>query len=439
MKRAWAKSARSRRRGSVLLAALCFATVLAISVGSYITLCYRSLELSNRAMHLSRSGEMAETGMEEALWALNSEDSTRWDSWTISGSVAQKTLSGFAYGNGTFGEATIQIDNFNGTGGRTITSTGRTVLADGSAVQRTITSSVDRAPLFLNAVAATSGRVWFKSGGAVDSYDSTLGRYETQAPGYSAVIASESTATASATVQITNAQIKGYVATLGTGPSYGSSAKLIGPSTPGTTRIDTSRLSASPYQPVFDEKRASGGTLLPSGAVVTIGSTHNTSPVVYYTSDLRLSSSSGEIQYLTIVGPVILVVSGNLSIADTGRLMISTQSSLRLHVAGDIELGGGGIENQTAVPKNLLIVSDSSSPGTLNMSTFTTFHGVIYTPAKSVTVQNSQAIYGSIVGESVIFETSPQIHYDLSLRTTVLRGIDIPYAVSTWRDTTNGE
>ena len=50
-----------------------------------------------------------------------------------------------------------------------------------------------------------------------------------QTPGFSAIVSSGSTSTSSATVQLTNAQIKGYVATLSTGPSYSTSGKLVGP------------------------------------------------------------------------------------------------------------------------------------------------------------------------------------------------------------------
>src|SRR5687767_12024566 len=77
-------------RGSALLAALCFATVLAVSLGSYMTLCSRTLALSTRNMQGMQSVELAELGMEEALWALNKSD---WSAWTINGTTATRTVS----------------------------------------------------------------------------------------------------------------------------------------------------------------------------------------------------------------------------------------------------------------------------------------------------------------------------------------------------------
>ena len=65
---------RTSERGSALLASLCFAMVMAIALGSYLTLCTRSLQLSTRNLNSAHSVELAETGMEEALWALNKND-----------------------------------------------------------------------------------------------------------------------------------------------------------------------------------------------------------------------------------------------------------------------------------------------------------------------------------------------------------------------------
>src|SRR5207248_2399250 len=104
----------------------------------------------------------------------------------------------------------------------------------------------------------------------------------TQTPGYSAILASGSTSTSSATVQLTNAQVKGYATTLyASGPSYSSSATLKGPSTSGSTKIDTTRVGSSPYQPLFDENAPTGtSTVLPTGTA-TIGTAGATSSTLY--------------------------------------------------------------------------------------------------------------------------------------------------------------
>ena len=418
-----------RNRGSALLAALCFATVLAISLGSYMTVCTRTLALSSRTVQGARAVQLAETGMEDALWALNKND---WSGWNVSGSNATRLVSGFTFDGGVTGNISLRITNYDGSSGpRVVSVTGTTTQPDGSTISRNLTSSSDRAPLFLNAIAATTGRVRFKSAGTADSYDSSVpGGYAGQTPGFSAIISSGSTSTTSATVQLTNAQIKGYVATISTGPSYSTSAKLVGPATPGTTKIDSTRISTSPYQPLFDEVVPTGaGATLPVGTA-TIGTPGATSPTLYYASNVLLSSS----QALTVDGPVVLVISGDLSITTSAQIHITVNGSLRIHLGGDLTINGNGIQNDTQLPKNLVIISTTNPYDTFGMATNTPFYGVIYTPVSSLTVSNSQTIYGAIVAKAVTFNASPVIHYDINLRQTELGGFDTPFAISNWRE-----
>lgn len=420
---------RRGNRGAALLAALCFATVLAISLGSYMTVCYRTLALSSRTVQGTRAIELAESGMEDALWALNKND---WSAWTITGSTATRTISGFNFDGGVTGTISLMVTSYDGSAGtRTVSVTGTTTQPDGSTISRRLTSTSARAPLFINAVSGTTGRVRFRSAGSADSYDSSLGTYASQTPGYTAIIASGSTSTSSATVQLTNAQIKGYVSTLSTGPSYSTSGKLIGPTTPVTTKIDPTRITTSPYQPIFDEVVPTGaGTTLPSGSA-TIGTSGATAAELYYATDVYLTGS----QVLTVDGPVVLVISGDLNINTSAKIRITSTGSLRIHLAGDLTINGNGIQNDTLLPKNLLIISTSNPYDTYGMATNTPFYGVIYTPVSSLTVSNSQTIYGAIVAKAVTFNASPVLHYDLDLRRTVFGGLDTPYAVADWRET----
>ncbi len=422
------------RRGSALLAALCFATVLAIALGSYMTVCYRTLTLSSRTLQSARSVQLAEAGMEDALWALNKGD---WSAWTISGTTATRTVSGFTFDGGMTGSIALRVTNYDGRvsgESRVVSVTGETLQPDGTMLRRTLTSSSAKAPLFVNAIAATSSRVRFKVGGTADSYDSSVGSYASQTPGYSAIISSASTSTSSATVALTNAQIKGYVATLSTGPSYSTSARIIGPTTAAATKIDPTRISTSPYQPQFDEVVPGGAGLTLPGGTATIGTAGASNSTLYYAADISLSGT----QTLTVDGPVVLVVAGDLSISNSAKIRVTTAGALRIHVGGDLAINGNGIQNDTTLPRKLAIISTSNPYDTYGMDTNTPFYGVIYTPVSSLTVNKSQVIYGAIVAKAVTFNASPVIHYDLSLRTTVFEGFETPFALGSWREANDG-
>lgn len=441
MNRVAAQRRFSSSRGAALLAALCFATVLAIALSSYITICYRTLAMSARNMQGTRSVELAETGMEEALWMLNN-GANDWSSWTVTGTTATKTITDFTYDNGVTGQIGITITNYDGsTGTRAVTVTGTTHLADGTDVTRTLTSSSAQVPLFVNAVAGTTGKVKFKSGGTVDSYDSSTD-INAATLGYSAVISSGSTSTSSATVQLNNAQVKGYAATLSTGPSYSTSAKLIGSATmpiaanraPTNSWVDLSRMSTSPYQPIFDENVPSGASIALPGGTATIGTPGAAASTLYTATNVSIGNGTT----LTVDGPVVLTVSGNLTVSGTGKIVITTNGSLEIHLAGDLALDGNGIQNNTKLPRKLLIMAKADNIyDSLEMGTNTAFYGVIYTPNNSFTVSNSQTIYGAIVAKSVTFNASPVIHYDMDLRHEtrgVFSGVITPFGVSNWRE-----
>ena len=53
-----------KKQGSALLATLCLAGVLSLSVSGYLAVCYRSLVVSNREINASHSIELAEMGMD---------------------------------------------------------------------------------------------------------------------------------------------------------------------------------------------------------------------------------------------------------------------------------------------------------------------------------------------------------------------------------------
>ena len=198
-------------RGSALLAALCLAIVLTISLSSYLALCFTSLAMSTRSVMATHSQELAESGIEQAIYMSSSGDTTGWNVATASGTTTLSTTmtmtsSGlvatsssptpFNFGNGATGVVNITMTYPAGfpQSIQSISSQGVVTLPMGSIVasakpviSRTLTyigpgaGSTVAAPVFVNAAAATAatpynsgdpGYVQFTSGGTVDSYNS---------------------------------------------------------------------------------------------------------------------------------------------------------------------------------------------------------------------------------------------------------------------------
>ncbi len=455
------------RSGSAMLAALCLAMVFAISISSYLALCRASLAASTRSIALAHCSELAEAGVEQALYEYN--NGTGFSTWNLSGTTATATMtmtsSGLVltstnptplnYGNGMTGQVAIRVTSY--TTSPTVRAVATFTLPSYAGIatptttqpSTTVTYSPPSSPatastsaLFVNAVAATTTTVKFSSAGTLDSYNSnpstdTYQTYAASTPGYSAVVLSQDTATSAATVRLGNAVLHGYAVgydSYSPGStnwlSYSASGKIIGPLTPSATYIDSSRLvtSPGPYQPVILEQLPTNYTNLPAASTTdgatlnktcVLGSTGASAPAVY-SAGLGIILTGGQI--VTIQGPVVIITYGGITISGGAQIQLATpQASLQIFDEyGNISLGGGGIVNINAVPlpKKLAIMSTTDNWGdTATISTNSSYCGVIYLPYMAITVSaRSPTIYGSIVGSKVAFTYSPTIHYDIALR-----------------------
>lgn len=454
-----------------MLAALCLAMVFAISLSSYIALCYVSLAMSTRNVVSGHSSELAEAGIEQAIYASNNSDWTGWTSSSVGGLTTQTTAmtmtsSGLVatstnptplnFGNGSNGTANITVtySTLVPTAIQSITSQGVMTLPRGSiisgvkpSISQTLTyngpslPSTASAPIFVNSVAATSGKLKFSNGGSLDSYNSnpssgTYQTYSSSVAGYSAVLASLDNSTATATVAIKSAVVHGYA----TGYDYSSpsstnwfsymvsAGKLVGPNTAAGTYIDTSRevTSPVPYQPMFPEVSSLPSPTVYLGnqtASIVLGNPAAVTPTVYDVNLLSVGSNTT----VNVVGPVVIIAYGSVSISGTGAIVLSTpQASLQIFQEyGSITIGGNGITNTnvfattgiSALAKRVSLLSTNNSSFTATVSTTTPFYGVIYFPYMPVTVSSDATIYGSIVGSAVsLTGKAPTIHYDNALR-----------------------
>ncbi len=80
--------------------ALCFVAVLAIALGTYVAVCARAMELSNRSFQSNLSLNLAEAGLEDAMRCFNNGNNfSGWTSgsttvtWSTSGRTATGTLT----------------------------------------------------------------------------------------------------------------------------------------------------------------------------------------------------------------------------------------------------------------------------------------------------------------------------------------------------------
>ncbi|MEO7412345.1 MAG: hypothetical protein ABIZ81_03220 [Opitutaceae bacterium] len=115
-------SARRKQRGGVLITALIFAIIIVVALVSSISLSTQSLKLAHRTFFADAANNLAETGLEEAVWSFNkmgvSTDSTYiascWSGWTLGNTIADTYLSGT--GDGYSSVPTVTFSGGGGSG-----------------------------------------------------------------------------------------------------------------------------------------------------------------------------------------------------------------------------------------------------------------------------------------------------------------------------------
>src|SRR5271166_1291424 len=96
-------------RGAAMLAALCLAMVFAVCLSSYIALCYTTLKMSTRNLMGTHCIELAETGLERALYSQNNWDWT--GPWTVNAvnATASVNMPAFSFENGATGQVSVFV------------------------------------------------------------------------------------------------------------------------------------------------------------------------------------------------------------------------------------------------------------------------------------------------------------------------------------------
>ncbi|HWA27888.1 MAG TPA: hypothetical protein VG734_19690 [Lacunisphaera sp.] len=458
-------------RGSSTLVALMLTTALGVAVGSYLALISHGQQMGIRQFQNDRADELAQVGLEEALWALNQDN---WSGsgpagntpWTTAGTTRSVILDYGSLGHGATGQVALSVANYASTGPvwPTVAVTATVTLNDGRAISRTLQATTGPAPLFANAIASAEAGVSFAAGGTVDSWNSdpddnpataavaysfTAGN----AANYGAVVAGRDDGTYG--VVLTQATVRGYVATFGQPASYSVSGsppgRILGPTTASGVDIDNTRLGRTafvPFAPVFSVTLPAtsgptyGGLLSSLLSIVTtllVGGIPSGVDTYRYSGNLSLNGGLvlpliGPPANLTVDRPLKLIVDGNLVISGTGSITIKNTGSLELFVAGDVTIGGNGIINENVEPaKCAIYCTSTSTTDSLQYTTTADYRGVIYCENKPIDISSNATFYGAMLSRKQIRftggATAPIFHYDTALRTTRFSGIKTPYVV----------
>ncbi|MEO7701253.1 MAG: hypothetical protein ABIZ04_18675 [Opitutus sp.] len=468
-------------RGSMLLVAMIFSGIIGIMLVSYIHLARTAQTLSNRAVYSNGAINLAERGLEEAMYSVNQSVASAtytWagDGWTESGSNAYRQWSNIALSQNTTASFKVFVYNFAGLGIPKIVSKASVNLGSGGkTLEKWIEVTLARTSKFSNGLVAKNSIVFNGNGVTIDSWNSDPAGDGSVIHAYNAAYRNDNGTAGSISISpgainVNQADVWGYVATGGTDPtsSVGNNGSVLGSDSVNDgswtkSNVDPDRISTQ-FSATFDAvtvptKYKGSNTTAVYTSIATINST-TTLPRVgdvagpdgyYYYSLPKITLGAHDT--LTITGKVLL------SLTDTSNSITMTSASssvgigagamLEAYGAGDVSLSGQGIANgvdanvdgtisdaEAGRPENFQFYgTKTSGTQSIDLTGGGAFRGTIYAPQGDVKLAGGVVTSGSIVANNITLNGGATFHYDESL---ALLGGDSPFRVSKWKELTSG-
>lgn len=430
-------------RGSAVITVLVLAAVTALIASSLLFRAVQESRLATRSVFQSVALNLAEAGIEEGLHAANTGRLNAANGWALaSGATADhvKTVSGFSLQQAT-GAFYVRVDQGTSTT-PTIIAVGLVQIPGQPRIVKQLRVTAAKRSLWANGIVAKNA-VTFSGSAAVDSYDSQLGAYNvTTNRSDQATVASLRTL-ADPVVLNSNASIFGYVATGGQDPTVGVGGRIYGLTTPAGTLVDQTRIRRD-FSANLPDVAAPTGSMYSLGDVKTTLSLPRAGDVVgangrylYSMTSLQLAGTD----VFTVLGPVDVIVSGKITTAGNAALTVGsasvTTATLNIYVAGQVDIAGNGVVNNTNVPASMSIwgtaPSTSSPKQDIKIGGNGTYTGVVYAPNAAVNFTAKNGVFGAIVSDQTTVAGNGAFHYDVRLG-AVVQSMDIAFRTTSWSE-----
>ena len=394
-----------RRRGGLLITALLLCSIISlITLPSYIMLSKTALRQSQRAMFNVAVVDLAETGLEHAVWAQNnvSSNPSGWTGWSTAQGSYYRNFTGFNFSGGVSGSVKVVVMAPN-TADSVAIARASITLQDGQKIEKWVRSTLFRSQATMQGL-ALSGSLSMNGGGTlVDSWRSDHSvPYTDQNRQSNAKVATTSQATGSVSGSGTfNGSVSVGAASNGVNLPDWSMPKSV-----------TNSYTAQAPAPV---SMPAGGTSLTWSEQQngTIGVAGQSS--MYQMSTLALGNGGN----MTIAGNVVLLLTSSeaaLTINGGSVISLAAGATLSIYTPGNISLNGSGFINNAAA-KNLKIFGTAVSPATqtFQWTGSTSISGLVYAPNANISMTGGGShFYGAMTARSVSIDNGG-LHFDESL------------------------
>ena len=240
--------------------------------------------------------------------------------------------------------------------------------------------------------------------GLVDSYDST--------GGYPATKGSLANVLSNGTITLAGSgKVSGNVRSTRAGVAMSGASQVTGNATAGTT---VSRSGSATVGGTITNNALAPVMTLPS--VPACGPPY--SPNSGITGTYTYNASTGD---LSLSGVNIATLANgtycfhNVTLTNSAQLKVNGLVVIKL--TGTLNTSGAtSLNNTTAIPANLRILSSYTGSNGVSFGNSTNVHLVVYAPNTGVTISGSVPLFGTVVGKTVTISNSGMIHYDTLLK-----------------------
>lgn len=406
---------RMGERGSLLITAMLLAAIIGVALVSYLSLGRTTLKLSHRTFFANDAGNLAEAGVEEALYSFNlmgvgTSAATAWTGWTVSGTNATRTLAPFNRDQNAIGTVKLYVKGYDGSDNAPYIVSQATITPfDGSApIVRTVQVTLRRVEgATANGLVALNG---LSIGGSAfaDSFNSN----PTNSPtgpwaSYSSGIAHSNTTVIvmAGSISAGSGSIKGNLK-LGKGVAAPSSSVYSG-------TLTTNYNATFPYPVVPTAASVSQSDNLGATIPATLpraGDVAASDGRFYY------FCSGASIGVLTITSGKNVSIVGTGGTSMTSGLAIQSLATCFIYMDGPMTLTKGNDISNLAWAGGLQICTTTTS--TCYIGNKSTFVGCLFAPFAPLSLTggaSSSMIIGSIVAKTVTESAGMDFHYDETL------------------------
>lgn len=446
-------------RGSLLIAAMVLTLAISISLVSFLKLGQTNLNISNRAFYANATMNLAESGLEHAMWSIGKAidgDAAAWNGWTTSGNAAWRNFTGFTFDANSTGNVRVYVRNYTLAAAPVIVARATITPATGASIEKWVMVSLFQRSLFANGLVAKDTLTFSGGNASVDSYDSRLGAYDAPIGG-GATNRYDRGSAGSASVMVSsfslsNSSIYGNVS-IGTSDYTGLSVGpngLVGSFGTSSGTIDYTRVNTD-FTTNFDDASAPAtvgyniGGIGSATVLPRLGDLPAADGKFYY--DVSSISLSGPASRILSVAPATDVViritaasgSSGVSVGGNASIQVLAGATLEMYANSNVSIAGRGIANANdPAAFQLWSTRAAGAAGTQSISVSGNgqLSAVVYAPNADVSMNGggaSGSVYGAVVADTITVTGGSNFHYDEAL---AAMSSGNPFGVSQWSELT---